>query len=221
LQLLQRGADLDSGESLRERRRRQTRGVIAHAAMRLFAERGFDQVSVADIAAAADVAEKTVYNYFPVKAEMFFDQADDILAELLAAVQYRAVGQSALDAVATFLAGRNEWAAGRRPEQPTAGFRQLIAESAALQAQQRLMFARYETALANLLAKETGVPTGSVQPFTAAVALIGVLRSAFEAAPVEAAPVEGQGQDLVSAALGLLAGGLASYAVAAHQPGTV
>jgi AcrR family transcriptional regulator len=110
---------------------------------------GFDQVSVADIAAAADVAEKTVYNYFPVKAEMFFDEADDILAELLAAVQYRAVGQSALDAVATFLAGRNEWAAGRRPEQPTAGFRQLIAESAALQAQQRLMFARYETALAD------------------------------------------------------------------------
>jgi AcrR family transcriptional regulator len=205
---------LDTGEGLRERRRRQTRGVIADTAMRLFAERGFDQVSVADIAAAAGVAEKTVYNYFPVKAKMFFDEADDILAELLAAVQYRAAGQSALAAVATFLAGRAEWAAGRRPEQPTTGFRQLIADSTALQAQQRLMFARYETALATLLAKETGVPAGSVQPFIAAVALIGALRAAFEASPAE-----NTGQDPASAALGLLADGLASYARAAQQPG--
>ncbi len=205
---------MDSEESLRERKRRQTRGVIAHAAMRLFAERGFDQVSVADIATAADVAEKTVYNYFPVKAEMFFDEADDILAELLAAVQYRAAGQSALDAVATFLAGRGEWAAGRRPEQPTTRFRQLIAESPALQAQQRLMFARYETALASMLAKETGVPAGSVQPFIAAVALIGALRATFEASPGQ-----NPDQDPASAALGLLADGLASYARATHQPG--
>jgi AcrR family transcriptional regulator len=202
---------VDTGEGLRQRKRRQTRGVIAHAAMRLFAERGFDQVSVADIASAAGVAEKTVYNYFPVKAEIFFDEADDILAELLAAVQYRAAGQSALDAVATFLAGRSEWAAGRRPDQPTSRFRQLIAESAALQAQRRLMFARYETALAGMLAKETGVPAGSVQPFTAAVALIGALRAAFESHP-------DPGQDPASAALGLLAGGLGSYATRASEP---
>lgn len=204
---------MDSGESLRERRRRQTRRGIADAAMRLFAERGFDQVSVAEIAAAAGVAEKTVYNYFPVKAEIFFDEADDILAELLAAVEYRAAGQSALDAVATFLAGRGEWAAGRRPEQPTTRFRQLIAGSAALQAQQRLMFARYETALAGLLAKETGVPAGSVQPFIAAVALIGALRAAFEARPGG-----GPGSDPASAALGLLGDGLASYARRACEP---
>jgi hypothetical protein len=50
-----------------------------------------------------------VYNYFPVKADMFFDEASDILAELLAAVRYRAAGQSALAAVGTFIAGRVEW----------------------------------------------------------------------------------------------------------------
>ena len=49
-------------------------------------------------------------------AEMFFDEAGDVLAELLAAVRYRAAGQSAVDAVAAFVAGRAEWAAGRRPE---------------------------------------------------------------------------------------------------------
>jgi AcrR family transcriptional regulator len=105
-----------SEEGLRERKRRETRALISGTAMRLFMERGFDQVSITEIAAAAGVAEKTVYNYFPAKAEMFFDEASDVLAELLAAVRYRAAGQSAVEAVGTFIAGRAEWAAGRRPE---------------------------------------------------------------------------------------------------------
>jgi AcrR family transcriptional regulator len=147
-------------EGLRERKRRETRALISGTAMRLFMERGFDQVSITEIAAAAGVADKTVYNYFPVKAEMFFDEADDVLAELLAAVRYRAAGQSAVDAVGTFIAGRAEWAAGRRPEQPSGRFREVIAESTALQAQQRLMFTAFETALAGLLAEETGTGQG-------------------------------------------------------------
>ncbi len=200
---------VDGGEGLRERKRRQTRAQIAEAAMRLFAQRGFDRVSIAEIAAAAGVSEKTVYNYFPVKAGMFFDEAGDILAELLAAVRYRAAGQSALDAVGTFVAGRAEWAAGRRPARPSPRFRQLIASSAALQAQQRLMFGRYETALAGLLAEETGAPEGSVEPFVAAVALVGVVRAAFEADPGGPGP----GRDTATPAMNLLAGGLASYAV--------
>lgn len=203
---------VEDQEGLRERKRRETRAAIAQTAMHLFAERGFDRVSVADIAAAAGVAEKTVYNYFPVKADMFFDEADVIQAELLAAVRHRAAGQSALDAVATFVAGRAEWAAGRRPAQPTRSFRQLIADSPALQARQRLMFGRYERALASLLASETGAAPGSVEPFVASVALIAVLRASFEARPSSARP----GQDIATAALGLLRGGLARYAVAGH-----
>ena len=204
---------MDGEEGLRERNRRHTRAVIADAAMRLFAERGFDQVSVAEIAAAAGVAEKTVYNYFPAKADMFFDEASDILAELLAAVRHRADGQSALDAVAAFVAGRAEWAAGRRPAQPTRGFRQLIADSTALQAHQRLMFGRYETALAAVLAEETGAAAGSVEPFVASVALVAVLRAPFEASASSTSP----GKDTAVTALGLLAGGLGSYAVAGQS----
>lgn len=83
----------------------ETRALISGTAMPLFMERGFDQVSITEIAAAAGVAEKTVYNYFPAKAEMFFDEAVDVLGELLAAVRYRAAGQSAVDAVGTFIGG--------------------------------------------------------------------------------------------------------------------
>lgn len=198
---------LDDGEGLRERKRRQTRAHIAKTAMGLFAERGFDQVSVAEIAGAAGVADKTVYNYFPVKAQMFFDEAGDILEELLAAVRYRKPGASAADAVAEFIAGRAEWAAARRPARPSARFRQLIAASPALQAEQRRMFGRYETALARLLAAETGAPAGSAEPFTAAVALVGVIRAAFESG----SPDAGTG-GAAEAALTLLRNGLAGYA---------
>jgi AcrR family transcriptional regulator len=69
--------------------------VIAGAAMRLFLDRGFDRVSV---------AEKTVYSYFPLKAELFFDEGDDLLAGLLAAVRYRVPGEPALEAVRRFVA---------------------------------------------------------------------------------------------------------------------
>ena len=204
---------MGSEEGLRERKRRETRVLIAGTAMQLFAERGFDRVSIAEIAAAAGVAEKTVYNYFPAKAAMFFDEADDVLAELLAAIRYRQTGQSAVDAVGTFLFGRAEWAAGRRPAQPTASFRQLIGDSAALQAQERLMFGRYETALASLLAEETGAPEGSAEPFAAAVALVGVIRAAFEASHDSRG-----GAGSVLAGLNLLAGGLTSYAVRTEPP---
>ncbi|SRR6266567_816832 len=197
-------------EGLRERNRRHTRAAIADAAMRLFAQRGFDQVSVAQIAAAAGVAEKTVYNYFPVKAGMFFDEGDDVLGELLAAVRFRAAGESALSAVRGFVAGRAEWAAGRRPERPTARFRQLIADSPALQAHRRLMFARYETALAGLLAEETGAAPGSAEPFVAAVALVAVLRASFEATANGPPPAK----DEAARAIDLLAAGFASYATA-------
>ena len=205
---------LDRDEGLRERRRRQTRAMIAGTAMQLFMQRGFDRVSIAEIAAAAGVAEKTVYNYFPAKAEMFFDEAGDILAELLAAVRYRAAGQSALEAIGTFIAGRAEWSAGRRPAQPTSRFRDLIADSTALQAQQRLMFGRFESALAGLLAEETGARCGSAEPFVAAVALVGVIRTAFEASPSGPEP----DRDMAGAALNLLAGGLATYAVRPGRP---
>jgi len=200
---------VDSEEGLRERKRRETRALIAGTAMRLFMRRGFDSVSVTEIAAAAGVAEKTVYNYFPVKAAMFFDEADDVLAELLAAVRYRAAGQSAVDAVGTFIAGRGEWAAGRRPALPSGKFRQLIADSAALQAEQRLMFAAFEVALADVLAEETGARDGAVEPFVAAVALVGVVRAAFEVSPGGPEP----DRERATAALRLLAGGLSGYAV--------
>jgi AcrR family transcriptional regulator len=62
------------------------REVISNAATRLFLERGFDQVTVDEIAAAADVGRMTVFNHFPRKEDMFFDrdeEAREVLREAL------------------------------------------------------------------------------------------------------------------------------------------
>ena len=59
-------------EGLRARKKRQTRAAIAAAAMDLFQARGFDAVTIADIAAAADVSRKTIFNYFPAKEDLVF-----------------------------------------------------------------------------------------------------------------------------------------------------
>lgn len=58
----------------RERKKQQTRQLISDVATTLFMERGFDHVTVAEVAKAADVAVQTVFNHFPTKEDLFFDQ---------------------------------------------------------------------------------------------------------------------------------------------------
>ena len=71
---------------LRQRKKAATRQGISDAATRLFEARGFEAVTLAEIAAAADVAQKTIWNYFGSKEELFFDAEPAVLAALVAAV---------------------------------------------------------------------------------------------------------------------------------------
>jgi AcrR family transcriptional regulator len=81
-------------EGLRASKKRRTREAIARAAMELFAERGFDAVTVAEVAAAADVSEKTVFNYFPAKEDLVFSKGLARRAELLEAIRAQPRGES-------------------------------------------------------------------------------------------------------------------------------
>jgi AcrR family transcriptional regulator len=71
---------------LRERKKAEMRQAISDVATRLFEARGFEAVTVAEIAAAADVSAKTVFNYFPAKEDLFFDAEDAVRDALVAAV---------------------------------------------------------------------------------------------------------------------------------------
>ncbi|NUR29098.1 MAG: TetR/AcrR family transcriptional regulator [Catenulispora sp.] len=86
-------------EGLRERKKRQTRQYISDVATGLFVERGFDAVTVAEVAEAANVSVNTVYNYFPAKEDLFLDRSKGVVDRLSRWVRGRRDGESAAEAV--------------------------------------------------------------------------------------------------------------------------
>jgi AcrR family transcriptional regulator len=90
---------MESSVSLRESNKARTRQAISNVATRLFVERGFENVTVAEIAQAAHVSVKTVFNYFSTKEDLFFDRADDVRDAILEAVRERTDGISVLAAL--------------------------------------------------------------------------------------------------------------------------
>jgi len=81
----------------RTRQRLATRQGISNAATRLFLERGFEQVTVDEIAAAAEVGRMTVFNHFPRKEDMFFDREEEALEVLRESLRQRAPGVSPIE----------------------------------------------------------------------------------------------------------------------------
>src|SRR5689334_24521679 len=77
----------------------QTRARIADVAARLFLERGFDAVTVAEIARVAGVSSVTVFNHFPRKEDLFLDRAADAVEVLRAAVRDRPAGVDVVDSL--------------------------------------------------------------------------------------------------------------------------
>lgn len=171
---------------LRERKKQRTRELIAATARRLFAERGFEAITVAEIAREADVAEKTVYNYFPTKEDLFYSRLEAFEDELLAAIRERTAGETVLEAFRRFLlaprgvfAKLEAGAAGDAREQLRTVTR-TITESPALLAREQQVFLHYTDALAALLAEETGATTDDVEPWVVANALLGAHRALID-----------------------------------------
>jgi len=79
---------------LRERKKQQTRQLIAEVAARLFSERGYEHVAVIEVADAANVSEQTVYNYFPTKERLVLDREQEFLDLLPQLIRTRPVGTS-------------------------------------------------------------------------------------------------------------------------------
>jgi AcrR family transcriptional regulator len=88
---------------LRELKKARTRRLIAETATRLFAERGYEQVAVSEIARAAEVAEQTLYNYFPTKEHLVADREQEIEGRLDELIRSRPPGVSPAAAVREFV----------------------------------------------------------------------------------------------------------------------
>jgi AcrR family transcriptional regulator len=167
---------------LRERKKQETRQRIADAARRLFVERSFEAVTVAEVARAADVSEKTVYNYFPRKEDLFYSGMETFEEDLLAAIQGREPGQSLTEAFRGFLLqqrgllGRHDPDATKR----LAAMTRMITESTALLGREREILDRYTSSLAELIAEERKAGPDDVEPWVVANALMGVHRSLID-----------------------------------------
>jgi AcrR family transcriptional regulator len=138
---------------LRETKKLQTRQEIAEQAMGLFAKRGFDHVTVAEVAEAAGVSEKTVFNYFPTKEDLFWDEVPAREAAIVDAVRNRKPGESIPAALERLQAGSSD----RLSSPGFAVFARIIEESRALQAKELEIMARYTDALAGAIAEELDV----------------------------------------------------------------
>jgi AcrR family transcriptional regulator len=164
---------------LRERKKEQTRQLIAETARQLFAERGFERVTVAEIARAADVSDQTVFNYFPTKEDLVYWRLGSFEEELLATIRDREPGESALAAFGRFVREPRGMLASydKETRERLAALTRMISESPALLAREQQIFARYTDNLAALLAEEHGSDEGDVEPWVAANAMMGVHRA--------------------------------------------
>jgi AcrR family transcriptional regulator len=167
---------------LRELKKQRTRQLIADTAWRLFAQRGFDEVPVAQIAREAEVSEATVFNYFPTKEDLVFHRMEAFEQELLSAVRDRPEGESIVQAFGRFaLKPRGFLATDDRAA--TEGMRtvaRVMTGSPSLQARQRDIFERYTATLASFIADEQGTRGDEVEPWVTANALLGLHRALID-----------------------------------------
>lgn len=208
-----------SAEGRRERKKRERRDAIAQHALALFAAEGFDNVTIREVAEAADVSEPTVFNYFPTKESLVFHQDQAREAAMIAAVRQRAEGTTVLAAFQSCALALVDF------EWPVTfvQFVRVVQSSPRLQQYRREVYARHAQTLAAYLRQEHPRLNGVIAT-SVALALMGVAVAASESlgqrvmagqAPRRAAS-SARGE--TKRAFALLAHGLADFGVREPTP---
>jgi AcrR family transcriptional regulator len=165
---------------LRERKKELTRQQISAVATDLFQERGFEQVTVAEVARAADVSTKTVFNYFPRKEDLYFDRGPQTKALISQALEHRAPDETTLRALWGLAAQLVET---RHPlgriSAPQARFWHTVLESPTLRARLRETTEEAEVWLGELFARAEGSAASAPWPAVKAAAAISVFRTVY------------------------------------------
>ncbi|WP_269853336.1 TetR/AcrR family transcriptional regulator [Streptomyces sp. RPT161] len=205
-------------EGRRGRKKRETRERLAHVATLMFIERGFENVTITEIAEAADVSKMTVSNYFPLKEDLVFDAHEGVVDSLAQVVRERAVGESALNALHRVFVSSLD-----RPHpvngRCTPGFAWLVYDSPRLRDREREMDEQREAALAAALADATQTGPEDPVPHLSAAQLAGVHRvlcrrvRALCRAATPAAQLREEVTELAGTAFGMLEPILGDYCV--------
>jgi len=161
----------------RERKKAATRKAISDAATVLFLERGFDAVSIREIAEKADVSPTTVFAHFPQKEALVFDEDEAQRDRLVAAVRERRPGVSISRALHDFYAGEIATNIEEHGDQVARRFLDFLDATPALADYGAKMWLRHEDALAAAVAAELGLdaPDERVRVFARFVLQIQLL----------------------------------------------
>lgn len=196
---------------LRERKKQQTRDTIASAALRLFAERGYDETTLADIAEAANIAPRTIFSYFESKEDILLCEENGFLAELKRRLDERPEGTTTVDAIREFLSSIEH------PDEEAKLRKQVIAANPDLQVKMRGRHAQLEPMLAESIAKDLGAEPGDIRPLLIAASMAAAFTSVSDrifAAEARGEPLApGEGMAILDEVLEFLRGGLEALQV--------
>jgi AcrR family transcriptional regulator len=156
---------------LRERKKQQTRERIARVALELFAERGYDQTTLAEIADAADVSTRTIFAYFHSKEDILFCDEPAFLEQLEQTLEQRPPGATTIDALRDFLASTGPPAEHERLR------KQVVASDEELRLGERARFARVEQVIAESIAKDLDAGPGDIRPALVAASMSAAFRT--------------------------------------------
>ena len=163
----------------RERKKAATRKTISDVATMLFLERGFDNVSIREVADAADVSPTTVFAHFSQKEALVFDEDDEQRDRLVAAVRNRPAGVTINRALHDFYAEEIDVNFEEHGDQVARRFMNFLNETPALRDYASKMWLRHVDALAATIADELGlsVPTAEIQVYSRFVLQMQILVS--------------------------------------------
>ncbi|SHF66262.1 transcriptional regulator, TetR family [Kaistia soli DSM 19436] len=164
----------------RSRKRLATRQAISNVATKLFWERGFDAVTVDEIAEAADVGRMTVFNHFPRKEDMFFDREAEGREVLRTALRSRDNGVAPIEALRDLA---HRLVADQAPYVVFSGesqsFVRTIEASETLKARARAIRDELAEVVASALAETVGRDAGDRDAHLAAAMLLAIWATAF------------------------------------------
>jgi AcrR family transcriptional regulator len=150
---------------LRERKKQQTRDRIAREALRLFAERGYDETTLADIADAADVAPRTIFAYFESKEDIVLCKELTILDTLKTKLDERPAGTTTVDAIREFLSTIEP------PDDEARLRKQIFSSNPSLQMSMRARHGQLEPMLAESIAKDLGAGPDDIRSLLVAASM--------------------------------------------------
>ncbi len=191
---------------LRERKKQLTRDTIARAALQLFAERGYDETTLAEIAEAAQVSPRTIFAYFESKEDILFCDIPAKLCNLRRTLAQRPPGTTTVDALRGLLASLEP------PDEADRLRKQVLAAQPGLKMKLRARDAQLEPLLAESIATDLGTAPDDISALLVAASMTAALTAVHDrslAAAADGAPItHEQGVAILDQVLEFLRGGL-------------